>query len=733
MERSTSFHVRRVFSGLFVAALSLTGITLASSAAHAATVTASYVSDADGVTTSEVTATVVDSSTSSLTGGWYLCDGVISPSLVDVTADSNLILGADCYWDSSSIHLASASLTVWGDLANTGIMYLTGSPALSVPPSSSFTTRGGSIVAISSGASAGIGGDPLTANGPITVQWRANVDATGGNSITAFAGAGAGIGGGGGTTAAIGGQNITVNTTGLVRAKGGVGSQGNGAAIGQGAGQLGAPGISTIPTVTVAAPSVSGGGTVERRIDDGATALNNQVTNAAYGSSITYLATPDNGNKVASHIGTTALGDDLFRHSIGAGSGNLGAIAFVFGPIPTNPQPDFAITPPSSTATVYGEAPFSLATTGQLSGGAVIWSVPQNNDVVSIDAATGEVTILAAGTVEVTATAPEGGGYFEATAKHTLSIATRPVTITADSLAIQFGDPFSLTWSAEPAIIEGDNLGGSLKLAGALRIGEIGIIEQNAFANPNYSVTFIPATLTVSPNDAQQAVIDAVELLPSPVTTLDQADTVATVSQEAYDSLSAEEFAALPSSTTDRLAQAQAEAATVNHTDPTIGVLASGSALPWNVRLVANRATTDSAEFTDFKKSLSGNRNLIALYDIHFIETPEGSAWQPPIGSAIEVELSQVLLAGQNDIQVQHRLVSGELETVPSALKGTRVQFSGTSFSLYGVTAANSSGLANTGSAESPKALITAAELCGAAAGLLLIAANRWRRSRREY
>jgi hypothetical protein len=70
----------------------------------------------------------------------------------------------------------------------------------------------------------------------------------------------------------------------------------------------------------------------------------------------------------------------------------------------------------------YGDTPFTIATTGGQSGGAVTYAVTSGADVVSVDAATGDVTIKKAGIAVITATKAAGNGYIASAAALTVNV-----------------------------------------------------------------------------------------------------------------------------------------------------------------------------------------------------------------------------------------------------------------------------------------------------------------------
>lgn len=834
MDTSTP-RIHRVFAVALTLGLSLTGITLTSASAHAATVTANYVSSADGVTTSEVEATLIDELTDLFSSGWYYCDSELNANnFIFSSGDANIILGDNCDWAIDAISLETGSLSIWSQTANLGKLTALSSngPGIRVRGATSLTINGGSVTAQGSLGGAGIGHGIINANGPITIQWRANVNAIGGAAVGSY-GAGAGIGGGGSNnTTGQGGQGITINTSGLVTATGGAGSGAAtaGANIGTGGTYGGPVGTPTHPTVTVTPPVHTPAGTGTSMMFDGRLNLVSSalINNVSRESAVTYLAQPAPGYKVSSALtpdgNITSRGNNLYSFTpLGGPPAQQVTAYFTFAQIPTaltlsatpsSPQtypgsvtlsstftdagvpianipvvftvnnlpqtavitdnngvatltltspapgtynfgasfagnanhpattaialygylvlatqPSFAIEVPSATDTVYGNEPFALTTSGKLSVGDVTWSVPDSNGIAAIDPATGKLTMLAAGTVTVTAEAPADASHAAAIATRTITIAPRPVTVRPDAQSVQFGDDAELTWTATPPLIAGDSLTGSLKLAAPPQIGENQIIEDEAFANPNYAVHFEAGVLTIAANEAQQNVIDEIKLLPSPIISLGQADSVAIVTL-ALEALSEEEQPALPQQVLDRLETAQAEAAVVNHSDVAAGVSASSQTLPWNIRLVVRDAST--LETNAFAAQLDNNRTLLAINDIHFVDTLSNTVWQPPIGSPVEISLTQVQLDGYSDIQVHHQLVSGSLETVASQLDGAVVRFEGASFSLYGVSGLANDNLPNTGS-DGDTSLVRLAGLAalfvGAAA--FLIAATRKRSVRR--
>ena len=319
-------------------------------------------------------------------------------------------------------------------------------------------------------------------------------------------------------------------------------------------------------------------------------------------------------------------------------------VTFVPGTMTITPavQAALSITGAPSSVT-YGDAGFTLGTSGGSGSGAVTYSVPAGNGVLAVDSTTGSVTVVGAGTVSVTATKAGGGSYQAISTTRSVTVARRAVTVTAQDRTKVFGaaDP-ALTFSVSPALVAGDTLTGSLTYTGS-DVGAYAIVQGTAFADPNYTVTFVPGTMTITQTAAAQAAIDDVQALPPTVSSTADADLVAEATN-ATAALSPAEQAQIPTEVLDALHEAQDLAGAYNHADSTHGVTASGDTLPWNVRLVVSAGSVEEGE--DFVSQLPG-RDLLALYDLSFVDTLTGEAWEPEDGEPVTIQLSQVDVAGR--------------------------------------------------------------------------------------
>ena len=83
----------------------------------------------------------------------------------------------------------------------------------------------------------------------------------------------------------------------------------------------------------------------------------------------------------------------------------------------------------SSVTKTYGDADFTLTATGAATGSTVTYE--SSNTIVATVDANGKVTILKAGSTNITATAAETADYEQATATYTLTVGKKPIAIPA--------------------------------------------------------------------------------------------------------------------------------------------------------------------------------------------------------------------------------------------------------------------------------------------------------------
>ena len=209
--------------------------------------------DADGSTKRANTTTVVESNSTTWSGGWYVVNkNVTIGSQVTVSGNVYLILADGCTLTVNGSIQNNGSLTIYGQSGGTGKLTAAGSDG-----------QGGDYNASTPGTagSAGI----VNANGTITIN-GGTVTATGGNGGGGYNGGKGGDGGAGGTGIDNAGGTITINR-GTVTATGGNGGGGGMSAwdASAGAGSAGGDGIGgengtiTISGGTVIATGGTGG------------------------------------------------------------------------------------------------------------------------------------------------------------------------------------------------------------------------------------------------------------------------------------------------------------------------------------------------------------------------------------------------------------------------------------------------------------------------------------------
>ena len=162
-----------------------------------------------------------------------------------------------------------------------------------------------------------------------------------------------------------------------------------------------------------------------------------------------------------------------------------------------SPSASSLIIDGGSVVKTYGDPNFFL-TTKSGPPGVVMW-YSSNPELVSINPTTGEVTIKGAtNDTIVTITAKKSS----ATASIVVTVNKKPITVTADDKEKRAGeaDPV-LTYSMSPAPLAKDTLSGSLRHSGS-EPGKYDIVDDGSFgADPNYAVTFVKGTMTITPDN----------------------------------------------------------------------------------------------------------------------------------------------------------------------------------------------------------------------------------------
>ena len=181
----------------------------------------------------------------------------------------------------------------------------------------------------------------------------------------------------------------------------------------------------------------------------------------------------------------------------------------IFHPTDKQPQDGFKFENGSVTRT-YGDADFTLAAAGAAAGSTVTYK-SSDQTVATVDA-NGKVTILKAGSTDITATAAETADYEQATATYTLTVEKKTVTVKAKDQTAYVGDKVP-TLGADSYTVSGlvgkDTLTTqpTAKYVGAdgkettpnmTKTGETIIRASGAVASDNYTIRYEDGKLTVS-------------------------------------------------------------------------------------------------------------------------------------------------------------------------------------------------------------------------------------------
>ena len=165
---------------------------------------------------------------------------------------------------------------------------------------------------------------------------------------------------------------------------------------------------------------------------------------------------------------------------------------------------------PSAVTKTYGDADFTLAATGAATGSTVTYD-SSDETVATVDA-NGKVTILKAGSTNITATAAETADYEQATATYTLTVEKKTVTVKAKDQTAYVGDKAPALGADSytvSGLMDGDTLTTqpTVKYVGAdgneiapdmTKTGEVKILAGGAAASDNYTIRYEDGKLTVS-------------------------------------------------------------------------------------------------------------------------------------------------------------------------------------------------------------------------------------------
>ena len=159
------------------------------------------------------------------------------------------------------------------------------------------------------------------------------------------------------------------------------------------------------------------------------------------------------------------------------------------------------VTVEDIAAKTYGDEPFKLNVTYDAESGLTQTSYESSDTSVATVSEDGTVTIVGAGTTLIKVTVAGSDTYSEAVITKELNVGKANLTVTANTMAMTYGDPVPEGFITYEGLVNGDTEAalpvdlesiGAKPAAGTYAYTPIGI-ETN-----NYNVTCIPGTLTVN-------------------------------------------------------------------------------------------------------------------------------------------------------------------------------------------------------------------------------------------
>ena len=171
--------------------------------------------------------------------------------------------------------------------------------------------------------------------------------------------------------------------------------------------------------------------------------------------------------------------------------------------------PNLTFATPTSVSKNYGDAAFTNLATSSNSAGAITYS-SGNTGIATVDANTGQVSIISAGSSVITATIAANGGYSSTTATYTLTVAGITPTLTfatPTSVSKDYGDAaFTNTASSSNSLGVVTYSSGNTSVAtvnsatGQVTINAAGsaVITATIAAHLGYTSTTATYTLTVA-------------------------------------------------------------------------------------------------------------------------------------------------------------------------------------------------------------------------------------------
>ncbi|MCP4181466.1 MAG: T9SS type A sorting domain-containing protein, partial [bacterium] len=167
----------------------------------------------------------------------------------------------------------------------------------------------------------------------------------------------------------------------------------------------------------------------------------------------------------------------------------------------TLPKIDQTITFNTLTAKAYGDASFTISSTGGTSGNPVVFT-SSDETVVTCSGASGEIiTIINAGVCNIYANQLGNNEYNDAPqVQQTITISPMEITVTTNTNQTKtYGetDPV-FSYTTTPSLLNGDSFTGILGREPGENTGEYNIILNSLSAGANYDIDFASDVLTIT-------------------------------------------------------------------------------------------------------------------------------------------------------------------------------------------------------------------------------------------
>ena len=214
------------------------------------------------------------------------------------------------------------------------------------------------------------------------------------------------------------------------------------------------------------------------------------------------LATSANGTKLGKF--------DITKGTISAGDNyNITFVKGTLEVVEKNPQDVTIATVPAKT---YGDESFALEITDNNTEFGAFSFASNNNNIVTVSAE-GTVSIVGAGTAQITISRNGNNDYSSFEKKIAVTVSKRPITITAKSYTIRQNTSIpSLEYTiTEGSLANGDVITGELQTsANIAKVGKYTINQGTLAINDNYVITFKKGELEVVEKNPQDVTVASV-------------------------------------------------------------------------------------------------------------------------------------------------------------------------------------------------------------------------------